>query len=462
MARATFEAGPAPLPRGGRLAYPTRRAPEPRPWALDVAAVTVAVGFGACVGLALTAQTASELRAPGGWFMFLGSLTGLTGTYLAMVMLLLVGRIPAVERVVGQDGLVRWHKRLAPWPVSLIAAHVVLVTVGYADAAHAGALAEVATLVGTFPDMVTATIAFVVMLSVAGASARIIRSRIRRERWWAFHLLMYLVLALAFAHEIALGPSFVGHPLTRWVWGVAWLATAGAVLAFRVAVPVVRSVRHRVEVVEVRPEGPGVVSVILRGRNLSRLAVSGGQFFEWRFLARGMWWQAHPFSISALPRPPYLRLTVKEAGDFTVALRQLKPGTRVAIEGPYGAFTARARHRPRAALIAGGVGATAVRSLLEDLPARSGPVVVLRVSRAEDLVLADEIQALADRCRGRVHRLVGSRLTVPVEEIARLVPDLAERDVFVSGSESFVLDVAGMARRLGVAREALHYEIYSL
>lgn len=394
--------------------------------------------------------------------MFLGSLTGLAGTYLALVMLLLVSRIPAVERVVGQDGLVRWHKRLAPWPISLIAAHAVLLTIGYGDAAKTGPLAEVGTLIRTFPNMVTATIALVVMLAVAGVSVRAVRSRIRRERWWTFHLLMYVALALAVPHELALGPSFVGHPLTRWVWGAVWLATAGSVLVFRVGVPVMRSVRHRVEVVEVRPEGPGVVSVILQGRDLSRLPVAGGQFFEWRFLTRGMWWQAHPFSISAMPRPPHLRLTIKTVGDFTAGVAQLKPGTRVAIEGPYGSFTTRARRRPEAAFIAGGVGATAVRALMEELPPRSHPVVVLRASGVEDLVLADEIEALAARCGGSVHRLVGSRHRVSLQEIARLVPDLAQRDVFISGRESFVLDVADMAKDLGVAREALHYEVYSL
>ena len=53
---------------------------------------------------------------------FAGNLTGLVGTYLALLMVLLVSRIPFVERVLGQDGLLRWHRRLAPWPISLLVA----------------------------------------------------------------------------------------------------------------------------------------------------------------------------------------------------------------------------------------------------------------------------------------------------------------------------------------------------
>ena len=36
---------------------------------------------------------------------------------------------PSVERVLGQDGLLRCHRRLAPWPISLMVAHALLLTV---------------------------------------------------------------------------------------------------------------------------------------------------------------------------------------------------------------------------------------------------------------------------------------------------------------------------------------------
>ncbi len=394
--------------------------------------------------------------------MFLGNLTGLAGTYLALVMVLLVSRVPSVERVFGQDKLVAAHRKLAPWPISLIAAHALLLTVAYAEAARTGLLHQIATFVNSYPNMLTATVALIVMVALAVTSMYSVRRRMRRERWWAIHLFMYLALALAFAHEIALGPSFVGHPLTRLAWSVTWAATAGVVLAYRVGLPVFRSLRHRLEVVEIREEGPGTVSVICRGRHLERLAIAGGQFFEWRFLAKGMWWQAHPFSISARPRPPFLRLTVKGVGDYSSAVARLQPGTRVAIEGPYGAFTAHVRRRTKVALIAGGVGVTAVRSLLEDLPRDCDPVVILRASAPEELVLAPEVAELVRHRKGRVHELVGGRSEVRMDRLVALVPDLQTRDVYVSGPETFVTYVVGLVLRLGVPRESVHFEVYSL
>jgi ferredoxin-NADP reductase len=96
--------------------------------------------------------------------------------------------------------------------------------------------------------------------------------------------------------------------------------TAGTVLVYRVLLPLWRTLFHQLRVVAVEAVAPDVVSVIVKGRGLEWMPLSGGQFFQWRFLKRGMWWQAHPYSVSALPAPPYLRFTVKDLGDHSASL----------------------------------------------------------------------------------------------------------------------------------------------
>jgi len=464
MASATFEPASINPRKSKRVVRRSRESPPPRPWVRSAALLFVGLGLGATVGVTLTAETLGEFKAPGGIAIFIGSLTGLVGMYLALVMVLLISRIPAVERILGLDGLVRWHRRLAPWPISLLVAHAVIITIGYAQAARAGVWHEVGTLVASFPFMAIATVGLGLMVMAAVASIRAIRTRLRRETWWIIHLSMYLALALSFAHVIALGPSFVGHPLTRWVWSVAWAATAGVVIVYRIGLPIFRSLRHGLRVVEVRQEAPGVTTVVCSGRHLERLAVSGGQFFSWRFLVPGMWWQAHPYSMSALPRPPYLRLTVKTVGDHSAAVAALKPGVRVAIEGPYGAFTRHAQQNATAVLIAAGIGITALRALLEDLPSSSRPVVIVRASREEDLVFRSEMTELVKHRRGELFELVGPRHEVLIDRrsLPKLVPNLAKRDVYVCGPDGFVADVVRLVGRLGVPEEAIHHEAFSL
>lgn len=464
---ASMSGPPRTRSAGSGWRSPSRHLPARpgNPLAARLAAGVVLAGGIWVAVLAVTSVPAAQLAAAGGPATLAGTATGLVGTYLAMVMVLLAGRVAPVERAVGLDRLLRWHRRLAPWPILLIVAHAVLITVGYAQAARSGIGAEIRSLVLDYPDVLAATAALGLMVAVGVASLRFIRSRIRRESWWVLHLYLYLALALAFAHAVVLGPTFVGHPLTQAVWSVAWAATAGLVVVYRIGLPLARSLRHQLRVVEVQPEAPGVVSIVLRGRRLDRLPTSGGQFALWRFLQRGLWWQAHPYTLSALPQPPYLRITVKAVGDHSAELARLRPGTRVLIEGPYGAFT---RHARRAvggvALLGAGIGVTAIRALLEDLPASARPVVVLRATSAEELPLRREVGDLVRRSGGELHELFGSRRQVRLgpDVLHRLVPDLAARDVYICGPDQFVADMTALSSRLGVPPAAIHHEAYAL
>ena len=85
------------------------------------------------MGLVLPTISPHDLVAPGGLATAIGRLTGMLGTYLLLVTVLLVGRIPSVERALGQDALVRWHRRLGPWVIGLLVAHALFITLGYAQ-----------------------------------------------------------------------------------------------------------------------------------------------------------------------------------------------------------------------------------------------------------------------------------------------------------------------------------------
>ena len=458
-----YEPGRAPtLQRARTWSVSPRTAPGPRPLIVDAGAALVGLGFGAVLAAVILGESRGSLSAPGGVFSAAGRLTGFTGTYLMLIMVVLIARLPWLESSVGQDRLVRWHRQLAPWSIGLVTAHVVLITLGYAQASSTGTLHELWVLVTSYRDMLAATVGFGLLIMAGISSYRHVRRRLRYETWWVIHLYLYLGLAMAFAHQIFTGVSFIGHPLVRALWIVVWAATAGMVLAYRVAQPAWRSLRHQLRVVEVRREAPGVVSVVCRGRHLDRLAVSGGQFFHWHFLTKEMWWQGHPYSLSALPRPPYIRVTIKELGDQSRAAASLRPGTRVAIEGPYGTFTDHARLREGVALFAAGVGITPVRALLEDLPAGVDVVVVVRASTPADLVLRNEVATLIRQRRGRLQEIVGSRhkIRLNARVLRSLVPDIAYRDVYICGPDGFSAEIAAAALQLGTDAEQIHTETF--
>jgi predicted ferric reductase len=455
---------PWPARSPGRQPHRQLRRPAPprRPRFIDFCAGLAGIGFGAVLAAVLAGESSSSLAAPGGKITALGRLAGFTGTYLLLIMIVLAARLPWLERSVGQDQLIRWHRKVASWAITLICAHVIFITFGYAQAVDSPWLHEIWVLLTSYRDVLAAAAGFGLLVLAAATSYRYVRNRLKYETWWVVHLYLYLALALAFAHQIVTGTVFIGHPLTRALWIVVWAATAGLVLVFRIGNPILLSLRHRLEVVEVRDEAPGVVSVICRGRNLDKLAVSGGQFFQWRFLTKGLWWQAHPYSLSALPRPPYLRVTIKGLGDQSRAMAHLPPGTKVAIEGPYGAFTQHVQSSEGVVLIGAGVGVTPLRALLEDLTEHTDVVALIRASTVDGLVHRDEIAALVQQRGGQLREIVGPRhrARLDAKALRRAVPDIAARDVYVCGPEGFSAEIVRAAQQLGVADEQIHTEAF--
>ena len=445
--------------------HPTRRPSStgPRPLIANALAALAGLGLGVVLAFYLANESLAALTSPGGWFLAVGRLSAFVGTYLLIVMLVLIARVPRLERAVGQDRLVRWHRRLGPWPVSLIALHVVTITVGYAQLGHNSLLAQVSTFVLHYPDLLASAVGFGLLVMAAVSSHRLARRAMRYETWWVVHLYTYLAIALAFTHQIRVGVPFLTHVAARNAWIALWVATALVVVAYRVVAPLARNWRHQLRVTEVVEEAPGVHSLTIKGHELERLAVAGGQFFQWRFLTPGLWWHSHPYSLSAMPRPPFLRVTVKAIGDQSRALAHVRPGTRVFAEGPYGTFTHHALNTRRAVLIGAGVGVTPLRALLEDLPSDVAVSVIVRASRPEDLVHRDEIAALVEARRGQFHELVGSRHEVRFDarQLRRLVPDIAQRDVYICGPDGFADLAHDAATRAGAASDHVHVEAFA-
>ena len=448
----------------------SRRGPSPRtsPGAGRLRAgrvvVLTAIGLGAVAVAALWWSSTPSVSGPGDWITGAGRILGLLAGYGVVVLVALMARLPPLERGVGADRLARWHAMGGRYVVSLVVAHVLLIIWGYAITAHVGVASQAGTLLTSYPDVLMATVAGLLLLGIGLVSARAARRRMSYETWYYLHFYTYLAIALAFSHQFAVGASFVSSLPARAAWSALYLAVAALIVWYRIVSPLRSAARHRFRVVGIRRESPDVVSVYIGGEHLDELQAQPGQFFRWRFLARGLRWSSHPYSLSALPRPDVMRITVKDRGDHSQAMSRLRTGTRVIAEGPYGAFIP-ARNGRRVLLLAGGVGITPLRAMFAML--QGEVTLIYRASRPDEIVFGRELDTIARERGATVHYMVGSREwlgwdPLSANELQALVPGLHRHDVYLCGPSGMTETAIAALREAGVPRRRIHYESFEL
>jgi predicted ferric reductase len=390
-----------------------------------------------------------------------GRITGILAGYLLLVQVLLMSRVGLLERKVAANDLVSWHRDLGAVLVTLVTAHVVLITLGYARVDGLSVLRELWQLT-TYEDMISAFVATGILIGVGLLAVRAVRAALPYEIWHALHLASYAVLLLSYGHLFALGRDLSEPGLGPRFWVGLYVAVLACLLWGRVLAPWRLNARHRLRVAAVIPESADTYSIYVHGRRLHELEAKAGQFFRWRFLDRGLWSQAHPFSLSAAPNKEWLRLTIKAVGGHTERLRDLRPGAHVLVTGPSGVFTAEHRLRHRALLIAGGSGIAPIRAILEDLP--PGTIVIYRASSVADLIFRSELDHLAEARGADVMYVIGARddpgprSVISPAWLRRSVPDIHRRDVYLCGPEGLVRSAQAALRGLRVPRKQVHVD----
>src|SRR4051794_15208991 len=178
---------PPPRRASARARPPRRRPARRRPLVVDLLGAAAGLGLGITIGLEVTAETSGSLSAPGGVATALGRLAGLLAAYAMVVVVLLVARVPPLERAIGQDRLVAWHRKLGPWPLYLLLAHGVLIPAGYARQAPAGLLHQFGQLLWTYPGVLAATPGAIALFAGGISFYRLARRRMAYETWWSVH-----------------------------------------------------------------------------------------------------------------------------------------------------------------------------------------------------------------------------------------------------------------------------------
>jgi len=465
---------PRPAPGRSTTAHPAAPVDRRRQYARrarrsDLLVVLLWMSGAIAAALYLVSGGSSAFGTPADAITSLGILTGLVGTDFILVMLVLAARIPFLDRTIGHDRAIAVHRALGKPALYLLLAHGALLLLGYGMSVGIDPIAEIGPMLA-LPDLPLAVIGLGLLIVVVVTSLVAVRRRFGYEAWHLIHLLSYVAVAFALPHQLSVGGVLAEGTAQRAYWITLFVVAFGAIAVFRFLTPAVRSLRHRLTVSAVVPIAPGVVSIVLRGRELRRLGAAGGQFLIWRFWTGATWWHSHPISLSAMPTDTTARITVRELGAGSARLSTLPVGTPVSFEGPYGLFSDVSRTAPKMAVIAAGIGVTPIRALLEGSPLRPGEAtVLLRAGADDETYLWDEVRDIAEAKGARLfvstgHRARTGAAWLSAEDATRGVtissvfPDLADSDLYVCGPSSWLDAVVADARAHGVPEHRIHAE----
>ncbi len=400
-------------------------------------------------------------------------LTALVATDLLLIHILLVARVPWIERLYGHDRTTQAHKKLGKPILYLVLAHFAASLIGYAMLDGKNLWDEFLFLFFDVADMWTATISLALMIVVVVSSIQIARKKLSYEAWYIIHLLSYGSVILAIPHQFSTGSDIAGKPIQQGFWIALYVFVALNLVWYRILSPVVKSLRHNLRVDRVVRESSYTVSVYIGGKRLESFGGKAGQFYLLRIMTASQWFRPHPFSISAAPNSRYVRFSIGNRGDDTSLMPYLKKGTRVILEGPYGVFTEERRSKPKVTLIAAGIGVPPIRALAESMAAKAGDIqVIYRARNEEDAALLEELRTVCEYRGFGLHVLAGSRgdasswmpagdTRADHERLRTMVPDVADSDVFICGPAAWTKAVEKSLRRAGTPATNIHAEEFA-
>ncbi len=403
-----------------------------------------------------------------GLLLAFGRLTGLLGVFCVLLEFVLIGRPVWLERFIGFDRLANWHHLNGFLALSFIFLHPILLGFSYAIDAKTSFLLQMVDFFQHFEGVNLAFISLFIFLTAVVLSVQLIKKRFKYETWHWVHLSIYLAVFLAFGHQLKNGGDLLSNKLFSLYWIILYIAVIAHFIFFRFLMPLYNFWKFDFRVDHLVQETADTWSIFITGKNLANFRVRPGQFMSFRFLDGKRWSQAHHFSISGLLENNLFRITVKKLGDFSSSVAELKKGTKVLIEGPFGVFTLLPEPKQKYLFVAGGVGITPIMSLLHQAAADNDVILLYGSKTTADIIFREELEKLSQEFPVVIHHILsndptyeGEKGHIDSDKLQKVVTDLRERQVYICGPRVMTDGICKFLIGYGVPSRQIHYEKFT-
>jgi predicted ferric reductase len=319
--------------------------------------------------------------------------TGLLALPLMVFQFALVSRLRPASRPFGTDSLMQFHAQMGLVALAAVVLHPVLLLghgVGFrAWNPFAGPLLFQAGAIALWATL---------LLVVTSVYRR--RLRLGYETWQVLHLVLSVALTAAMVIHILAARGYGAEPGMR----ALLAAYAGLALLLLLRYRLMRPLmlwRCPWELIENRDVGGSTRLLRVRPVGHAGFAFEAGQF-SWLMTGSSPLWSAqHPISMASSAERPAdgtIEFGIKALGDWSgTVVPALAPGARLWVDGAFGAFTPEGRPAQGYVLIAGGIGISPMRAILQTLRDREDARPVVLFYGAHDwsrVSFRDEIDAL--------------------------------------------------------------------
>ena len=337
---------------------------------------------------------AAGARPPRSVWDELASGAGMLAFSIMLTEFVLSGRFRSISGRIGMDLTMRLHQLLGRTALVLVLIHPFLYETSQNPSVPWDPTRQV-TIAGDLEALIGGILAWILLPSLVLLAIGRTKGSYRYETWRVMHGIGALVVAALVLHHTLSAGRYAADPLLAGVWimlfaiamlSLVWVYAVEPVLQARRpwSVSSVRRLADRVWELEIEPQGHRGVDY------------KAGQFV-WLNVGHSSFSPCeNPFSISSAPASgPALQFIIKELGDFTSTVGQIRPGTRAYVDGPHGTLTVAGRAEPGIALIGAGVGLAPLLGILRQLRLERDPrpCVLMCGNRSPDHILhAEELE----------------------------------------------------------------------
>jgi predicted ferric reductase len=394
---------------------------------------------------------------------------GFIGLAMMALQFALTARINLIEASYGIDIILQFHRYISIVAVAFILIHPLILfavkpeTIQLLNFPEAPWRARYAVL---------STLALIVLIVTTIWRQQL---QIPYEPWRTLHgVLAVVALVLGLFHALGVG-NYLGLFWKSVLWSALILGALWLFAYIRLVKPWFM-LKKPYLVEQVRPERGDVWTLALRPRGHEGFSFQPGQF-AWITLEISPYrMREHPFSMSSIgDRTDLIAFSIKALGDFTNTIKDVKPGTKAYLDGPYGVFTTH-RYEDSAGfvLIAGGIGITPMMSMLLTAAERKDerPYLLIYASKSwGDITFREELDELkAELNLTIVHVLrnppedwLGETGYVDKELLERYIPERrGTRNYFICAAAKMMDAVEENLHELDVPVTNVHLEHFNL